>query len=113
LEWVYGSAEDDRDRAGQRLGGAWYSCASRDDDDYPVVDQVGRHFRQPVEVILRSAELDGDVAGFGKAHLAQTFAETRDGSGIPGGCARGEISDQRSCRLLRPRRERPRRRVQR
>src|SRR5262249_16635744 len=82
----------------------------RSDHRHLTAYQIGCEVRQYVVLVLRPAILDHnilalDVAGFTKAlpecgQIACTIRKRRA----------AEESDHRHCRLLRPRRERPRRR---
>ena len=82
----------------------WY------DHGHPAADQIGHQRGQPIALAFRPAEFDRHVAALDEAGLAQALAERRN---LLGGGRRHlavEIPDHRHCRLLRPRRERPRRR---
>src|SRR5262249_3452786 len=102
--------KDDRQRRGDGLG-----CEGRivvpDDHGRLPADQIGDQSRQPISVIFRRAKFDRNVLAFDIAALLQTLAECgHQASGVAE--RRGaEKPNHRHRRLLRPRRERPRRRA--
>src|SRR5262249_15693072 len=83
----------------------------RDDDGYPAADQIGRQFRQPIIVIVRPEVFDGHVLALDIASFAEPFSECCDKICAPFGRTTEEKPDHWPRRLLRARRERPRRRA--
>jgi hypothetical protein len=75
------------------------------------VKQVDGEIRQPIQLIVRPALFDGDVASFNKSFLAQPSAELLYDGLERRGRRAAEQSDDRHRRLLRVRRERPSRRA--
>ena len=109
---VVTAREHDRDRAGRLHGDERRIVAAGcGDHGHLAPDEFGRERRQPIPPSLRPAVFDRDVLTLDVAGLVQASAE--------GGNRRSERlrrlsieeSDHRQRRLLRARRERPRRRA--
>src|SRR5262245_40032302 len=100
--------EDDGDR-GCRLHNGWDGGAERDDGVNLHPDELGCDFGVPVEAIIRPAILDREVAAFSPAELAQPFQKRGVPLALADAWRRADISDCRHF-LLRPCRDRPRRR---
>ena len=81
-----------------------------DDHRHLSADQIGGEARQPIRLIVCPALLDNDVLAFDKPFLAQAFAKLRYKLRELLSCRAAEKSDHRHRRLLRARRQRPRRR---
>jgi hypothetical protein len=101
--------EDDGDRGGRRLGGASRNSApgSRNHRHTPG-NQIGNKRRQAVDLTLRVAIFDRDVAAFDVADLAQAAPERLHQLHRVVRRSRLDESNHRHRRLLRARRERPR-----
>src|SRR5712691_2132837 len=100
-------ADDGYRRRG--LAGGFERCraAGKDHGDLEA-DQLGYEIRELADASLRHSVLDDDVLSLDVAELAQPLAECPGAEVIRSGC---QITDARdSDRLLRARRERPRRR---
>jgi hypothetical protein len=100
--------EDDRNRAGRRLGRERAGGRGRREHAYPALNEIGEQRRQPVVLPLRPAKLDRDIAALDVAGIAQALAESVDQVAECVGRAAANESDHRHRRLLRARRERPR-----
>src|SRR5262249_35624466 len=107
LDGVAPRHEDDRHRRGCSLSRE-RSRGIADDQSYLPAKKVRQQKRQPVGLILGKAVLDSDVLALNEACFLQALAE-------PGRVMRqvsaAEKPHHRHRRLLRPRRERPRRRA--
>jgi hypothetical protein len=69
-----------------------------------MTDKIAGEPRQAVRIVIRPANLDGQVLAFDVARLFQPLAETRE---IPGGgCSNLQQSDHRHVQPLRARSER-------
>ena len=102
-------AEHDRNARGGSLGGERSRRAEwGGDNGHPAPHQIGRQFRQAFQLAFCPAKFKGDVLTFDVAGLAQAFAEPRDQRRKLLGRTMMEKSNDRHCRLLRVRRERPR-----
>src|SRR5262249_23611426 len=112
LDRIEAAAEDDRNGRGRGFG---RECRRyevwRDDDGYPAADQIGRQFRQPIIVIVRPEVFDGHVLALDIASFAEPFSECCDKICAPFGRTTEEKPDHWPRRLLRVRRDRPRRRA--
>src|SRR5262249_28575906 len=104
--------EDDGECRGRRLGCERRSGTSRrgDHGDLPA-NQICREARQPIQLVVRIAIFDRHVLALDIADVfealaesAQAFSQRIAGSSV-------EKPNRRYCRLLRARRERPRRRA--
>ena len=80
------------------------------DHGHLPADEIGRQSRQPIWLIVRPAILDGDVLAFDESSVVETLPERIKDVFEPGSRRGPEKSDHRHRRLLRARRERPRRR---
>src|SRR5262249_42839135 len=100
---------NDRDRSCRSLGDGGDIARNKNID--LVSHQLGSQRRHAVKAGVRPALFDRDIAAFDKSHLSQAFAESGDTIGEPFRRARRKVPDHRHRRLLRPRRERPRRRA--
>jgi hypothetical protein len=76
-----------------------------------VTDKIGRHVRQPGILSSRPAEFDCQVLPRDESYFAQPFVESRDEIDVRLGRTSVQKSDHWHFRLLRARRERPRRRA--
>src|SRR5215813_13734874 len=114
LDRVQAEAEDDRNRRGCGFGRERRGRAARcGDDSYPAADEIGHQFRKsgkvvPCPAVFNCYVLTLDVAGF-----AQSFAERCQQARRRLRRIRMHISDDRNARLLRARRERPKKRSRR
>ena len=81
-----------------------------DDHGRLPAHQIGGEARQPIRLIVSPALLDDDIASFDEPFLAQPFAEFRHEVRKRRGDRVAKKPDHRHRRLLRARRERPRRR---
>ena len=108
---VLGHGEHDWNGRGRRLDGdGWSGSAMRDDDRDLPANKIGRQPRQPVELVLGPAVFDRDVLAFDIPCVLQALAKSAQAIRETLGRYRAEETDHRHRRLLRPRRERPRRR---
>src|SRR5262249_56242465 len=112
LDWIAAEREHDRDRRSRRLGGNDRRSAA-DCNDYrdPSGDKIGRQHWQSVILTLGPAEGDMNVLAFDIARVPQSQPKCHL---VPSRFARrpaAEEPDHRHGRLLRARRERPRRRA--
>ena len=104
--------EDDRNRRGRRLGRQRRCAAGRGNHGHLTANQIGRQCRQSIVLTLRPAIFDRHVAAFDIAGFAQALAECAPRSGAySAGRPAIEKPDHRHRRLLRARRQRPRRRA--
>src|SRR5437868_5182568 len=71
------------------------------------MNQVGHQSRQSINLTLRPAVFDQNVASLNKSGFAQSFQKGRQGSPPCLARKRADKPDHRRCRLLRARRERP------
>ena len=78
-----------------------------DRGDLPA-HEIGRQSRQPIQLIVRPAILDGDVLAFDEFSVIQTLPKGIDNICEAGSRGASEKSDNRHRRLLRARHERPR-----
>jgi hypothetical protein len=100
-DWRRGACDLARCRRRQTIG---------DDHGDLAANQIGRQLRQPVEGIVRPPILDRDVLALDKAGFGKSTAE-RCREMLRAGSRRApEKADHRHRRLLRVRRDRPRRR---
>ena len=105
------SREHDRNRGGRRLGGQNRIAASgRGDHGHLAADQIGRKRRQSIVLVFRKPVFDRHVAAFDIAGFTQATAERIREVGPVISPQAGQEADHRHRRLLRARRERPRRR---
>jgi hypothetical protein len=73
-----------------------------------TADQISRHFRQAINIVLRPAKFDRHVAALEIAAFTQSFAKCGDKTGFTFRRAETKESDSRA-QLLRAHRQRPRR----
>src|SRR5262249_29906980 len=110
-DWVFADDEDSGDCRGCCLGRERHCWASGRDDHCDLsVNQFGRQLRQSVDLILGPAVFDGRVLALDVADLLYALAELAHAVRQPVRRPAVEKSDHRHRRLLRARRERPRRR---
>jgi hypothetical protein len=110
--WIAAQKKDDRNRHGRPLCGDCPRRGSRRSDNvHSTAHKIGCKFWQPIVMTARKAVFDCNIASFDVAGFSQTFVECGDeicellrGNGR-------QKPDHRHCRLLRARRERPRRRA--
>ena len=88
--------------------GLWRSARDNNIDLEP--DKLGRDFGEALDASLRPAILDRDGATLDPAEFAQPLHKSGDPLALREGVLPTKKPDRRHCRLLRPRRERPRRR---
>jgi hypothetical protein len=109
LDRVFADQEDDGNRRSCGLGcgdGRW--TRGHDHRD-PSLHQFRRQRRQPIDLVVGPAVFDRDVLAFDQARVFQALAECTQA--VSFGRRGVEKSDHRHRRLLRMRRERPRRRA--
>ena len=103
--------EDHRDRRGRSLGGERRGSAPCRQEHRDVqADELRREPGQLRIAPLRPAERDRDVAPLDEAGFGQAFAERRDDGRRLARRPAAQEADRRRGRLLRARRQRPRRR---
>ena len=108
---VFAGDEDDGDRRGCRLGRQRDgSTADRGDHGDLPANQIGRQRRQPIDLILGPAVFDRHVLALDKARFLQALAKSAQTVRERVRRCGVEEPDHRHRRLLRARRERPRRR---
>jgi len=109
LDRVFADAEDDRDRRGCSFGRKrGRIAAGRSDHGHATADEVGHERRQTIVSAVQPLVLHRHVLTLNVARLAEALPERgRDARGGIGGPEADE-ADDRHCRLLRARRERPR-----
>jgi hypothetical protein len=90
----------------QRRRGA----ADRRDQSNLSADQIGRERRQPLVIALRPAVFDRDVAALDEAHPTEALVECGHDEVEVARAQTAEESNHRDGRLLRERRERPKKR---
>src|SRR5215813_2064862 len=73
---------------------------------HPTTDQISRHRRQSIGLILRPVEFDRHVAALNESSLAQALAKPQNAVGASSCCRAVEISDKGQ-RPLRAGRKRP------
>ena len=109
LDGVFGDRKHDRNSRGRRLGrDGRGGAAARDNDRDLSANQIGRHGRQPVELIVSPAVFDRNVRAFRIACVLQALVKGLQTVGEAGRRYGAEETDHRHRRLLRPRRKRPR-----
>ena len=81
--------------------------AARYNDSRRTVDQLSRQRRQTIVLALRPLGFDDDILALYIAGLSQAFSETGQNGCSRCGGGTIEHSNDRECRLLRARRERP------
>src|SRR3954469_16964542 len=75
LDRITVGAEHDRDAAGRALGGERsLDSSGRDDDIHFAADKIGRQPREPLQLTLRPAVFESDVATFGVARIHEPEA---------------------------------------
>ena len=102
--------EHDGDRFGRLPGGLDLGRRSREDDVDIHADQLGRKFRQLVD-LFRPPELNDNVLALDIAEVAQARPQCLHPWRVSRGGGGTEEADPSNRRLLRARRERPRRRA--
>ena len=108
LDGVFGDSEHDRDRGGRRLGGDGRGgAAARDNDCDLSAHQIGRHGRQPIELVVGPTVFDRNIRAFRKAGVLQALVKGLQAFGKAGRRYGAEETDYRHCWLLRPRCKRP------
>src|SRR5262245_17870178 len=85
-------------------------AADRDEHAYSTADEIGRYRGQQVVATARPPELDQEILPLDVTTLGQTAAEGRQQVCRVLGRTRAHVAYDRHRRLLRARRERPRRR---
>jgi hypothetical protein len=105
---VVAAREDDRDRRGRGLGRHGRGAIRRD-HRHLATDQVGCHGRQPIVHAIRPAILDCDIAALDMTGFVQALPERAHAIRIPVSRCAVEKPHHRHRRLLRARREWPRR----
>src|SRR5262249_44191152 len=104
-------AEEDRDRAGRSLGPERCCRAARCGDDGPLaLHKLGHQCRHAIELILSPTIFDYNIAAVDETGFAEALTKCR---GEMGACIGGAVMEKANYwrrRLLRARRERPRRR---
>jgi hypothetical protein len=111
LDRVFADAEDDRDRCGRSFGRLGSKVAAgRGDNGHSAADEVGHERRQAIELALQPMVLHRHVLALDVAGVGEAFAKC--GKALGSHLARSSVdeADDRNCRLLRTRRERPRER---
>ena len=110
LDRIFANDEDDRDFRSCRLGRSRRRRPSgRSDHRSLAANQFGHKRRQSIDLILGPAVFDCDVLALDIARVFQALAEPTQLLHVPFGRLDVEEADHRHRRLLRPRRERPRR----
>jgi hypothetical protein len=99
--------KDDRNGRGRRLCRKRCRSCRRSNHGHMTMNQVSRHRRQPVMLVLRPAIFDCDVAAIDVTGLAQPFEKGRQLWRVVLGRSDVETPDHRHRRLLRTRRKRP------
>src|SRR5262249_28348433 len=110
LHWVNRGAEDDRNACCRGLSGKRGRTAGRNcDHGHTTTDQISGHLWQPINLVVSKTKFDRDVAAFDVAGFAQTLTKFGDDLCLRLKRPKVKISYYRHPRLLRPRRQRPRR----
>ena len=105
-------AEDNGSCRGRRLSREHgRSTSARDDHAHLPADQIGRQCRQSVVLTFRPTVFDRHILPFDITRFFQTLAERRDLLAERSSRCGIKEADHRHRRLLRARRERPRRRA--
>jgi hypothetical protein len=73
-DWIGNGNRHDRYRAGG-LTRSYCLCGQCDDDVHLLIDELRRRARQSVEVDVRIAESDGNVATLGMAEMFKALAK--------------------------------------
>ena len=110
LDRIDACQKDDRNRSGRRLCGQ-RRRSIRDDHGHLSANQIGRQHRESVVPILRETVFNNDVLALDIARFFQALAKRRQDICILAGPPAVEKSDHRQRRLLRARRDWPRRRA--
>ena len=100
--------KDDRNGRGRRLCRQRRRSAGRGNHGHLTMNQISRHRRQPIILVLRPAIFDRDVAAFDVAGFAQPFEKSGQLPRVIFGRSRIDKPNHRHRRLLRTRRQRPR-----
>src|SRR5262245_13010608 len=109
--WVFGDAEDDRDRRGSSFGRKRSrGVAGRGDNVHAASDEVRHQRRQATVLSFKPMVLDRYVLTLDIAGVTEAGAERRRVSRHATGRTGVYDPDDRHRRLLRARRDRPRRR---
>src|SRR6516225_969902 len=105
-------AEDDGNRASRSLGRARRCRTARSSDDsHLALDELGHQCRYTIELILSPTIFDYNIAAIDETGFAEALTKCRGEMGASIGGAVMEKANYWHRRLLRPRRERPRRRA--
>src|SRR5262249_11341942 len=110
-DWIFGDDEDDRNRRGCRLGRRRRSDTPRRGNyrDLPA-NQFGCQGRQSIELTFGPAVFNSEAHAFDITSLSEALAKSAQTIALSVGRVGVEEPDHRHPRLLRARRERPRRR---
>src|SRR5262249_17992842 len=110
LYWIGADAEDDGNRAGRSLGRERCCRAARcGDDGHLALHKLGHQCRHAIELILSPTICDYNIAAIDETAFAEAVTNCR---GEMGACMGGAVMEKANYwhrRLLRTRRERPRR----
>src|SRR5262245_38492526 len=106
---VSANAKGDRDRRGRSFGRKRRRIANRSDNADATADEVGHERRQAVVLAAEPAVLDGHVLALYVAGFGEAFTERACMAGGAIERPTADKADHRHRRLLRARRERPRR----
>src|SRR6516165_1637078 len=104
------SLEHDRNCRGRSLGSECGRGAGPGDHSDPPANKISGQGRQSIVVFLRPAVFDRDIPPLDIAGFLKTFTEGSHKERVSSGCSAAEKPDHRHRRLLRARRQRPRRR---
>src|SRR5262245_16917157 len=109
-DWVVAGNEDDRYRRCRRLGREpGVDAPGRRNDGHLTANQIGRQRRQSIVLTLRPAVIDRRILTFDVTAFLEALVEYFNRIGGLGGRPAAQEPDHRHRRLLRARRERPRR----
>jgi hypothetical protein len=112
LDWIYGRAKDYRDCRRSRLRcKSSFGAAGTGNDGDLTADKIRGHGGNAIVPPLHPVVLERDIPVFNEACFAQAFAECGQITRCGIGRSAVDESDHRHRRLLRPRRQRPRRRT--
>ncbi len=107
-DWIDATYEDNWNRCGCRVGRKCRSAASRrDDHGYAPADNISGQRNKSIGLTVRRAEIDRHVPAFDITRVFQGLAECCHQMKVKGLAV--QKSDHRHRRLLRARRDRPRR----
>src|SRR5215467_9092129 len=111
LDRIAADAKDNRDRRGRRLDHHRRNVVARVDHGHWLADEIGGQRHQAVILVFSVLVVDRDVAALDKAYAAKALAKPSLHLRGSRTRAAAQIPHHRHCGLLRPRRERPRRRA--